>query len=169
MSDSRARRIERNVADIRAKLAPWAPYVAARYNAPVYLVGSTLYNPQPRDCDIRIPINDYEFAARYGMPTVTFAEAKGADGHRWVSGVEWGGLVAPTQAWVDDIAKFTGHLSTYLKRNVDLQIWPRSFWRDAYPGALLLCAPSPKWWIYNSYAPSPKRVRVSGPKDTETP
>jgi len=47
-------------------LRPWANQMAARFNAPVYLVGSALTEEHPRDVDVRIVLPDEAFLQRYG-------------------------------------------------------------------------------------------------------
>lgn len=51
---------------LRLCLRGWANQMAARFGAPVYLVGSALDDPNARDIDIRIVLPDEDFAARYG-------------------------------------------------------------------------------------------------------
>lgn len=41
--------------------------MAARFNAPVFLVGSALVEAKPRDVDIRIVLPDDAFRKRYGI------------------------------------------------------------------------------------------------------
>ena len=41
-------------------------YLYARYGYPIYLVGSALEKPNPRDTDLRIVIPDVEFFDRFG-------------------------------------------------------------------------------------------------------
>jgi hypothetical protein len=45
----------------------WANQIAARFNQPVYLVGSALVEEKPRDTDVVVILTDEEFLARYGM------------------------------------------------------------------------------------------------------
>src|SRR5690242_20283030 len=69
------------------KLRRFAAYMAARFNAPVYLTGSSLRKANPRDVDVRIAIDDAQFVARYGV---------GAD--QWL-------VQGPSQEWIDDMGK----------------------------------------------------------------
>jgi hypothetical protein len=45
----------------------WANQIAARFNAPVYLVGSSLHEPKPRDTDVVVILPDKIFYTRYGI------------------------------------------------------------------------------------------------------
>jgi hypothetical protein len=142
--------VEASVARVVGILTPaWARHWAARYNAPVYLTGSILENPMARDVDIRIPVPDHAFAARFGNAIVETTTTPG-----WTKHVDWA-KEGPTQRWVDEIAKVNEWLSTMLERTADLQIWPASYWREPYPKPLLLAAPTPKWWIYSIHCPEP--------------
>lgn len=49
------------------KFRHFAGYMAARYNGPVYLVGSSLRSGTPRDIDIRVVVADAEFCGRYHL------------------------------------------------------------------------------------------------------
>jgi hypothetical protein len=51
---------------LRLCLRGWANMMAARFGAPVWLVGSALTDPSARDIDVRIELPDDVFAARYG-------------------------------------------------------------------------------------------------------
>jgi hypothetical protein len=90
----------------------WACQVATRFGAPVYLVGSTLTEENPRDTDISIVLSDEEFAARYG-------DVQAWD--REMYGIEWG---AGRQRWAEDQIKLTRYLVTGYRLNVDLKIEP---------------------------------------------
>jgi hypothetical protein len=151
--------VEANVAFVCEKLKSWARHMAARYNAPVYLVGSTLHSPTPRDCDIRIVVVDHYFAARYG---VELEHREFGEHHpmRKLHGLCAGRVVrweedGPSQAWVNDVAKFNEHLSARLERVMDVQVWPQSHWRPPYPAAIELAAPTPHRFIYTKYCPDP--------------
>lgn len=149
-----AQKIEDRVDTLVEKLTNWARHMAARYNGTVYLVGSVLHNPEPRDVDIRIVIHDHEFAARYGMEMKPCNEPPTETRLGRTAKIHWN-EDGPTQRWVDDIAKFSAELSTMLKRNFDIKVWPDSYWREPYPRPLVLAAPSPRWFIYNKYVPDP--------------
>lgn len=158
-----AKIIEDRMAAMLPELTVWARYMAARFNAPVYLLGSVLTNPECRDIDIRIVVQDHELAARYGH---TLAQQEFAESHpyRKRRGTTSANVVrysedGPTQRQIDDTAKFTSHLSIKLQHNFDVQIVPDSWWRnDIYPAPKLLAGPSPRWWIYSAVVPNEVRV-----------
>lgn len=155
--------IEANVGAIVAKLDNWAKHMAARYNGRVLLVGSTLHHPSPRDCDIRIIVSDDEFAARYGM------ELRQTELTEWhplkkrrpelcsARLVHWD-ADGPTQRWVDDVAKFSGAMSKEIGANMDIKVWPDSYFREPYPRPVVLAEPTPRWFIYNAYVPDPTEL-----------
>jgi hypothetical protein len=87
------------------KLRRFAAYMAARFNAPVYLVGSALTRPDPRDIDIRIVISDSQFKARYGQDELS-----------WIND-------GPGQAWIDDMGHH-GEIETCCQQlNIDFQVY----------------------------------------------
>ncbi len=149
--------IAANVATAKSALSLHARHWAARYNASVYLVGSIRSKPEPRDIDIRIIIPDHEFAARYGHELRPTEIGESHPLHKRqpalvkASLVDWNGD-GPTQRWIDDIAKFGAQLSLKMRHNIDLQIWPDSYWREPYPPPILLATPSPCWFFYESEA-----------------
>jgi hypothetical protein len=153
-----AERIEGNVARVVELCHGWALHMAGRFNGAVYLVGSVLHNPSPRDIDIRIVVEDHEFAARYRMTLhhVEFDQYHPMAKRGLVSGrvVKWDDD-PPSQTWVDDCAKLGGAMSKKLSRNVDLKVWPESYWREPYPTPITLAAPSRRWFIYNKHVPDP--------------
>jgi hypothetical protein len=122
-----AERIEGNVARVVELCHGWALHMAGRFNGAVYLVGSVLHNPSPRDIDIRIVVEDHEFAARYRMTLhhVEFDQYHPMAKRGLVSGrvVKWDDD-PPSQTWVDDCAKLGGAMSKKLSRNVDLKCGP---------------------------------------------
>jgi hypothetical protein len=149
--DEQVRRehIEGMVEHVQLSLAKWALHMAARLNGTVYLIGSVLHHPDPRDIDIRIVLDDSEFGHRYGM------ERKPTDRPGYTKCIAWD-EDPPPQRWVDDVAKLGRELSHILRHNVDLKVWPRSYWRkDLYPAPLVLAAPSVRWFVHNKYVPDP--------------
>lgn len=92
---------------ITSALRNWADRMAARFAAPVLLVGSAVYTDNPRDIDVRIVLADDQFAARYG------------------SVEEWR-YARPGELWVRDVAKLTEDAVRRLRINLDLQVVPQS-------------------------------------------
>ncbi|HET8777990.1 MAG TPA: hypothetical protein VFN76_10055 [Candidatus Limnocylindria bacterium] len=88
------------------KLRRFAFYMAARFNAPVYLVGSALRKAHPRDIDVRVTVTEEHFRARYGC-----------DSKDWL-------VEGPSQRWVDDMAHFSDQLAREQRLNVDFQVYP---------------------------------------------
>jgi hypothetical protein len=153
--------IEAQVARAVEKLSDWARHMAGRFNGAVYLVGSFLHHPDPRDCDIRIVIPDHEFAIRYGMAMerVEFNEFHPLRKRRGIlSGecVRWS-EDGPTQRWIDDTAKLGAGLLKAMQHNMDVKVWPDSHWREPYPTPITLAAPSPRYFIYTRHCPDPGR------------
>src|SRR5687768_17223234 len=97
--------------------------VSARYFAlPVYLVGSAITDPDPRDIDIVIPIPDHLFVHLYG------------DGFEDVR-LKW-----PQQYWIADppkifirwavdCAKQSRHFTETCRRMVDFKTQPESLFQ----------------------------------------
>lgn len=88
------------------KMRRFAAYMAARFNAPVYLVGSALHKANPRDIDIRVVISDEHFKARYGI-----------DSNGWLRD-------GPPQPWIDEMGKFCEQETTLQRLPVDFQVYP---------------------------------------------
>lgn len=94
--------------ELWARMRHWAVYMAARYNGPVYLVGSCLREGAPRDVDIRVVVADDEFCARYHFSHYDrFTEDD-------------------SQRWIDDLAKRNGELVRDFRINADFQVYPAS-------------------------------------------
>lgn len=119
-----------------ARFRRFARYMAARYNGPVYLVGSALRKKTYRDVDIRIEIADKEFCARYGYE-------------------HYSEFIDPSQPWIDDMAKYNGEIARDFKLTPDFQVYPASHciqFRDkprlllAAPTNLEHIAESTRWW-----------------------
>ena len=125
-------------------LSHFAQYMAARYNGPVFLTGSSLRSGVPRDVDVRVIVSDNEFCGRYGV-------------QRYRDG--W-----PNQHWIDDMAKRNGELAARHCINPDFQVHPAShaIQYDKEP-RVLLAAPtnldhiieSTRWW-YGPHDEPPK-------------
>lgn len=90
--------------ELWTRLRRWAWYMAARYNGPVYLVGSCLREGTPRDVDIRVIVADDEFCARYGL---THYDRFMQD---------------ESQRWIDDMSKRNGELARDFRINADFQV-----------------------------------------------
>lgn len=112
----------------------FAAYIAARYNGPVYLVGSSLRSGSPRDVDVRVIVADDEFCGRYHCEKYTDF---------------------PNQRWLDDMAKRNGELARDFRLNGDFQVYPASHciqYRTkprvllAAPTNLEHIAASTAWW-----------------------
>lgn len=139
--------IEAQVQAVQLKLRDWPAHMAARYNAPVYLLGSTLHTPNARDVDIRIVLRDDDFKARFGQDAAGFEEC-------------------PTQRWIDDVGKLAAAMSRITRLNLDVKVWPESKWADPYPKPLVLAAPSQRWFIYNAFNPKPDHLAADDPGET---
>lgn len=96
---------------IRGDLAGHANALYARFGHPVWLVGSVLTSPEPRDVDIRIMIPTDEFEARFGPWQLCCAD--------WELGWE---QHPKTKRWAMACAKEGRWFSTLLQQNVDFQI-----------------------------------------------
>lgn len=130
-----------------ARFRRFATYMAARYNGPVYLVGSALRKSTYRDVDIRVEIADDEFCARYGYK-------------------HYSEFVYPNQAWIDDMAKYNGEIALGFRLTPDFQVYPVSHCiQYRMNPRLLLAAPtnlehlarSTAWW---DEPPSPSAPAV---------
>ena len=95
---------------LRLHLAGWANQMAARFGFPVYLVGSSLTSPDPRDIDVRVVLSDDAFQARYGVLP------QHADRDSWG---QWG---AGSKRWGEDMAKISRQAAEALHRNIDFQV-----------------------------------------------
>ncbi len=112
-------RVFRNIHATRLQF--WAPWIAARFGSPVYLVGSAVKRPMAaRDVDVWVILEDSQFKARYDQTKA-----------------EWDRL--PCQRWIDDVAKI-GHATAFNYRiNLDFKVVPASFAAE-YPGRRILLA-----------------------------
>lgn len=87
------------------EMKAWAREIAARFGRPVYLTGSSLNLPQPRDVDVRVVLTDEEFAARWGE----WSWLSDNDGYR---------------RYACDMGKLSRHVSLFTMLNVDFQVQP---------------------------------------------
>jgi hypothetical protein len=106
------------------RLQFWAPWMAARFAAPVYLVGSAVEKEGARDVDIWVILEDAQFERRYRQKIK-----------------EWTRL--PCQKWIDDVAKISRGLVFNYHINADLKVVPESF-AAGYPSQkrILLSRPN---------------------------
>jgi len=104
--------------DLPEHLIGWANQMAARFGRPVFLVGSALTSPRPRDYDVRIVLSNDEFSARYGL------ELEAYEASLWLP------LRFPQlMTYFNDMAKLAGHAAGASRLNVDFQVQPL---REAY-------------------------------------
>lgn len=100
---------------IRAQLLA-AGLSARYYGLPVYLVGSAITDPDPRDIDLVIPIPDDLFAAMYGEENTTVERNVGD----WCTGT--GGHATPIWLrWARDCARQSRQLTMACRRAVDFK------------------------------------------------
>jgi hypothetical protein len=83
----------------------WARDLVMRFGRPVYLVGSALHCPSPRDVDIRVVLTDDEFRARWGDPA------------KW-----WGENAEGWRRYAADMGKLGKQGSIRCTLNIDLQV-----------------------------------------------
>lgn len=117
------------IAEMRKmKFAIWAPNLAARYGGRVVLIGTALEQADPRDVDVRVIMADESaFCARFECTVDSFRRTK-------------------PPRWVADMAKLGNQMSVWSGENVDLQVWPASYWehdRASLGLAVLAEAPVP--------------------------
>lgn len=93
---------------ITSALRAWADCLAARFSAPVLLVGSAVTCDDPRDVDIRVILPDDQFEFRYGTSVEEWLHSR------------------PGPLWVRDVAKLNEDGVHRLRVNLDLQIVPAS-------------------------------------------
>lgn len=95
--------------EVVEKLRPWANMIAARFGAPVYLVGSALdQGSDARDVDVVVVLPSDEFYARYPG-----AANYQSTGHAWRPGdIRWG----------NDCAKLGAYAGRATGFNVDFKV-----------------------------------------------
>lgn len=104
--------LDEAVEAIRLRLAGWANQLAARFAAPVYLVGSALTTTSPRDIDVRVVLDDDAFEARYGVSAAEWAREM------------WGTWSAGSLRWGADMAKLNAQAVKAFAWNLDVQVHP---------------------------------------------
>ncbi len=90
---------------------PWARQMATRFARPVYLVGSSLELPDPRDVDVRVEVTDKEFHARWGDPRV------------WKDSL-WISRHDGSMRYAADMWDLSREASLNLQLNIDFQVQP---------------------------------------------
>lgn len=108
-----------------AALRRWANGIRGYYGVAVYLVGSALVKPEPRDWDVRICLPDDEFMRHYA-PNRRDAIKVAVD---WldesISG-EWTNL---RWGWSDDCIKQSRRGWRDTRLNIDFQVYPYVQWQ----------------------------------------
>lgn len=99
----------------RFLLMRWANFVRGYYGVPVYLVGSALldFNSRPRDWDVRIFIDNEQFARRFG------------DRDQWEKERTSGMWTDVSWKWSDECVKRSREGAEHTHLNVDFQILPQ--------------------------------------------
>lgn len=105
---------------IQLTCSGFANQMYCRYGQPVFLVGSSLNNDNPRDVDIRVTLPDDVFEARYGS-------VKEWREDTWRN--EWR---EARQKWANDTAKLSSFASVCVKMNIDFQVIPESLEKDLF-------------------------------------
>ena len=88
--------------------------MAARFARPVYLCGSALLLPDPRDVDVRIVVTDDEFRARYGDPDA------------WGRALWWPSKHDGSLRYAADMADLAREAALVLRLNLDVCVQPVS-------------------------------------------
>lgn len=120
-----------DVVDVhRLMLLRFANEMAGVYQSPVYLCGSTLVKPYPNDIDIRIQLDDDDFALRYAG--AMNAEAAVA---RWIEQGQTGAWTQIRWRWSSDCTKRCRRAWKLTNLNVDFQVYPASWCQTMYATA----------------------------------
>lgn len=93
-------------------LRPWARHIAVRFGAPVYLVGSSLELPDPRDVDVRVILSDDAFRGRYGDPDL------------WCEGYWWPTRENGIMRYAADMWDLSREASLVYRLNIDFAVQP---------------------------------------------
>lgn len=89
------------------RLTLWAQVMAARFNGEVRLCGSSLIKAVPRDVDVRIVVDDWDFFNRYDLLAKEYQNKR-------------------SQAWMNDVGKLTKDAVRSHMLNLDIQVEPAS-------------------------------------------
>lgn len=120
------------------RLRRWAQEVADQEQAPVYLVGSALYKPRPRDIDVSIILPHDRFVAQFGpIPPNAHTAAEHQDVNRMPAYL---GKLAHYLGSPPRCYEQHGMRAIYDRTRLDLKICPDSWWPEK--DKLLLAAPT---------------------------
>jgi hypothetical protein len=109
------------------QLLRFANEMAGFYQSPVYLCGSALSKPKPRDIDVRIELDDDDFALRYlGAVSARIAVP------RWIEQGRTGQWTKIRWDWSADCTKRTKRAWKVTNLNVDFQVYPASWCAEHY-------------------------------------
>lgn len=97
------------------RLVGWATQMASRFCRPVYVCGSALELPDPRDVDLRIVLADDEWELRYGSAV------------DYVKGCWHPKLVPGMRRYFEDMAKLQMQGVKACRVNLDFQVHPHLF------------------------------------------
>ena len=132
----------------RQRLHARARLVAVRFRSPVYLVGSALTSPDPRDWDVRVVMTHstfYDvFAADLDLPQWDKLQVDDSAAYTWKLEGQTGDWTALRRRWGRECVKLTENLAKHTKLNIDAQIQPvleANFYKDE--PAVMLSKPMP--------------------------
>lgn len=103
-------------------LLRFANEMAGFYDSPVYLCGSALVKPDPRDIDIRIQLNDDDFTLRYAGGVCSTNAV-----NRWMEEGHTGAWTQLRWNWSADCTKRTKHAWKLTNLNIDFQVYPATY------------------------------------------
>lgn len=90
---------------------------ARHFGAPVYLVGSAVWNPDPRDLDVVVVLDDELFVACYGEQADVASKWDDTALAVWRTPM-W-------RRWARDCAKTSTKMTLFCRRAVDFKTQPR--------------------------------------------
>jgi hypothetical protein len=122
---------------IRYSLHRFANNMRALFDGPVYLVGTYLRegNTNPRDIDLRIRLTDEDFLLRYkpskwspDPEQLLIREAELLSSFKLCR--DSGMFTLVYWNWVRDMHKYSRAGRIQCERNIDLQVYPESYWKE---------------------------------------
>lgn len=120
-----------DVVDVhKLMLLRFANEMAGFYQSPVYLCGSTLSKADPRDIDVRIQLDDADFALRYAGAMSAEAAVK-----RWIEQGQTGDWSPIRWRWSADCTKRCKRAWKLTNLNIDFQVYPASWCMTMYADA----------------------------------